>query len=463
MATISFDPRTQTAPDISKQAVGDIVNLGTSQYKRTISGYEPVPAATPTPTPTPTTQAPAVNVVPTGSTASAVAAARQESITPTNPWQASDDYRQEAMRRAQQQIDLVNQQYSEKLNAELGALRPEQEQAMARTNALSSLMGLSGSSSADTRAGAQGERNAKQNQLVTSKVQAEKMAAISAIYGRIDEGASKAYAAQVETNKERQKALLEESARIGLGALQSIAQHSPESKFTFDAWKTASPQEYQKVLDATGKTEYELKNEWDKAIPPEYQRQVGEWKLSLDEATGGTKGMRAIYDPITGKVTNEEYHSEIPFTQEGTWDELKNGDLVMKYPDGTIKMIKAYTPTELERSIAAKNFADAKNPTQSVAERKAKYEQQKQIAVKHFTENIKFDDGSSNKLSDGTIRPEIFEHVRNYIEPQELSDFDVWAQKMGYINEQTARKFGIVPLKKSAGTDIDALLKWAQK
>ena len=355
-----------------------------------------------------------------------------------------EQIRAEELKNMQATIDATNQAYQQKLEAELGALRPEQEAAMGRTNALSAMMGLSGSSSADTRTGAQGARSAEQNRLVTSKVNAEKMSALAAIYGKIDDRTSKLYDEQLKDNKEKQAAMLKDAAEGALEDIQNIAAIASEANRTFDDFKKNTPDELAKLVEQSGKSEFELRNEWNKAVPAEKRPITSEFQASKDEATGGTKMTRSIYNPITGKPEFESYVDPTPYKANGQIKETKDGEIVRFNEDGTVDVLRAHTPTELEKSQTAKNYADAaqggKTTTQITDEN---YDAAKQEAVGKFKQNLG---------SDGKVDPEIFRQMRDRIPSTKKDDFDKWARDSGYLSAETMSMFGVVP--KSSGADV---------
>lgn len=320
---------------------------------------------TPAPAPTAPAPAPAAPPIP-----SPEKAASPENLYPTlDPQAEADRARAAALANAQATIQNINKTYDQLLSSELAQQAPINANNLGRTNALSALMGLSGSSSADTRTASTEAANVAINQGITSKVQAQRMEALNKIYGSIDDLSSKVYTSQLETNRENQAKRLQAQAAQGDSTLQALAAQLSQAGKTFDDFKNASPTELETLKKATGKNEFQLRNDWQKALPEQFKTIYTDWQLSKDPATGLGVMTRYAYDPLTKKNTPETYSTGLPFesTATGKLTEMKNGDQVMMYPNGTYKLVKAYTPTELERSQAAKNWADAAKTQQNPA------------------------------------------------------------------------------------------------
>jgi len=257
----------------------------------------------------------------------------------TDPNEAYKTYSSDMLANQQARIDEINKLYSEKLTSELAQQEPANKNALGRTNALSSLMGLSGSSSADTRTAVTERSNATINQGIVSKVNAEKIDKLNQIYDKIDTGATEMYKAQLETNKENQKALLEASKNNALSNLQAIAQTVAETGKTFDDWKNSdSGDTLSKIMAQTSQSEYQIRQAWKNALPEQYKPITT--TTYHDDGKGGTIMQQVEFDPVTKKSTVNSYPIAVPVSTFQTAEkpiEGKNGELFVKQADGTYK------------------------------------------------------------------------------------------------------------------------------
>lgn len=327
---------------------------------------------TTTPTTTPaTTTAPTTGVP--GVTQDQIDAARKAQYAVTDPDTAAADYTKAALSSAQSRIDEINKRYADQLNTELNQQAPVNANSLGRTNALSSLMGLFGSSSADTRANITEQANARINQSIISKVNAQKAQELNAIYDKIDNQAFEIQKAQLQTNKENQKALLDAAAKSALSSIQNLA--STSGNVDYDTMMNINKDDasFQTILKSAkdaGYTDYDIRETYNKAIPDEYKPVVGEWQDSKG-ADGTLTKTRSTFDPVQRKTKIETYSTGIPYEEavKGSYQELKNGGSIMVYPDGSYKNVKLQTPEELaaQKLSLAKIQADINQSNASAA------------------------------------------------------------------------------------------------
>lgn len=277
--------------------------------------------------------------LPSGATQGEVDEASAAKYKTEDPNQAAADFRTSSLKGAQSTIDLVNEEYAKKLQSELGKQAPVNENSLGRTNALSSLMGLAGSSSADARTSKTTQDNENINQGITDKVMAQKMERLGKIYDNIDAGAQKMSEAQLATNKENQKALLDDVSKNALSNLTAIATQMAGTGKTFDDWKTSDNGDaLNKIMAQTGQSEYQLRNSWKNSIPENLRSTTH--TSYIDDGKGGTIMRQVDFDPVSKKATSNDYNLAVPvstFNGDTKPIEGKNGELFVKQADGTYK------------------------------------------------------------------------------------------------------------------------------
>lgn len=305
-----------------------------SYYSRLPQASQPQQSSNPAIT-TPTTP---ITNLPTGVDQSQVDTARTAQYATKTPEQASEDYRTSALKSAQDRINNINDIYAQQLKSELASQAGINENNLGRTNALSAMMGLAGSSSADTRASSTQQANEKINQGITTKVNTEKMNALNTIYNNIDSGAQKMYEAQLQTNKENQKKLLDDVAKNATSQIQALAGQLAGTGKTFDDFKNADSQALNNLMQQTGQSEYQLRQVWNNSLPEQFKPVIH--TSYVDDGKGGTIMRQVSFDPITKKATSNDYNLAVPastFNGDVKPIEGKNGELFVKQADGTYK------------------------------------------------------------------------------------------------------------------------------
>lgn len=347
-----------------------------TQYQSSLPKSDTITPNT-TSTTSPTVNTPIFNQ--TGATDEQVDAARKAQYAITEPTIAASDYKTSALSAAQSRIDEINKRYADQLTTELNQQAPVNANSLGRTNALSSLMGLSGSGSAVTRSNVTEQTNANINQGITNKVNAQKARELNAIYDKIDNQAYEIQKAQLETNKENQKALLDAVAKNAEDYVYSAATTLAGTGKTFDDFKTADNGEtLSKLEEQTGKSEYQLRAMWANALPEQYKPVTT--TTYHDDGKGGTVMQQVSFDPVTKKATVNSYPIAVPvstFNGEQKPIEGKNGELFIKQADGSYKDVspnaennKKIQELNIQKSQAelgklkadtAKAWSDAKN------------------------------------------------------------------------------------------------------
>lgn len=336
-----------------------------SYYSRLPQASQPQQSSNPAIT-TPTTP---ITNLPTGVDQSQVDTARTAQYATKTPEQASEDYRTSALKSAQDRINNINDIYAQQLKSELASQAGINENNLGRTNALSAMMGLAGSSSADTRASSTQQANEKINQGITTKVNTEKMNALNTIYNNIDSGAQKMYEAQLQTNKENQKKLLDDVAKNATSQIQALAGQLAGTGKTFDDFKNADSQALNNLMQQTGQSEYQLRQVWNNSLPEQFKPVIH--TSYVDDGKGGTIMRQVSFDPITKKATSNDYNLAVPastFNGDVKPIEGKNGELFVKQADGTYKDVSPNAENNLamqkadlayKQAQTAKTFADA--------------------------------------------------------------------------------------------------------
>ena len=331
----------------------DIANLGTdTQPVKTINTTNlPVDASLvgnlynyTQSTPTPTSGL--TRIPPTETTPSATGfdTSMYKPATPvaTPTIKTEDEIYSEANKRAlqnvQSQIDEVNKQYAQELSAAQAEGSQYKAEEMGKTNALSALMGLTGSSAQQERAGATGESVRKVNQAREDVINARKSAAMSQIYGTVNANATKLAEAALATNKENQKAIQDKAASDALNAISGIAL-SANGK-TWADFKKTLPDMASQIVQQSGKSEYELSQLWNQAIPEQFKPVVK--TLYSDDGMGGTTMKQITVNPGTKEVQEQTFN--IPGVSSDVFNGAEkpievNGMLLIKQADGTYKNV----------------------------------------------------------------------------------------------------------------------------
>jgi len=289
--------------------------------------YKPVinpPAATPAPT------------LPTAETPTGFYGAKDLATSGVSPTQEQDEaeIRRQELAAMQGAIDATNKVYDDRVQT----TKEEGEKDLGRTNALSALMGLSGSSSADTRTGASEGRTAKN----VANVEAQRAQDLAALYGKVDANVKLALQAKLETDKAAAKSLLDKTAQNAQGIVQSMAQTL--KGVTWEKFKETDPTTAARIVDQSGLSDFAVSQLWKQAIPEQY-RPVDHVSYK-DDGQGGTIMTTVSFDPVTKKVSTQDTPIAAPIsTFQGNEAPISvNGMLLQKQPDGTYKNVAPTKP-----------------------------------------------------------------------------------------------------------------------
>lgn len=318
----------------------DIANLGSQATPTPSAGLTRIPPDVATPAPVTTATAPAFDTS---------AVKQNVAVTPNPEVKTEDEIYKEANKRAleqvQAQIDQVNQQYSSELSAAQREGAQYKTEEMGKTNALSALMGLSGTSAQQERAGSTGESVRKVNQSREDVINARKSQALSQIYGNVSNNAQRLAEAALSTNKENQKAIQDQVSTDALNAISGIAL-SANGK-TWSDFKKTLPDMASQLVQQSGKSEYELSQLWNQAIPEQYKPIVK--TIYSDDGKGGTTMKQISVNPGTKEVQEQDFN--IPGVSAEVFNGPEkplevNGMLLVKQSDGTYKNVAPTSETQ---------------------------------------------------------------------------------------------------------------------
>lgn len=290
---------------------------------------------------------------PTPASATPPSYARSYSTPPADETQTPDQLqstaRDMAMKDVQSRIDEVTGRYATKLNTELGATDELNKKAEARTSALSALMGLTGSSAAESRQGAAETYSAKNTEATRAKVEAQKGAELTSIYNSVDQNAAAYFKALSDTNEATRKTSLENIANNTVGYLQNLA--SSYKGVTFDEFMAAheNDKEVQANVKAaidSGKSMYDLRNAWTQAIPEAFRPIVTEHPVQ-DPKTGNAVLVRTeINRTNPAKNITTQVDTGIPYGAYigANIVDIGNGQKAILNKNGSWEIIKAASP-----------------------------------------------------------------------------------------------------------------------
>lgn len=348
--------------DKTKAAYDALVGQGYTYANGAFTKTPPVTPTTPTPGSTPTD--PATDPTRYTRTAGAydakiadLTAKLDASVGPAPDKQAIID---EKRRNAQLLVDSITAEFQRTLNDQTTA----NEGYNARVRASNISSGLGGSDFATANAVGQ----EKKNQQAIDMINQEKSTKIAAVLAGIDDRASEQYRLEREAyvkslgdNLDRVKAAKEEDRNKALDSIKSLASQG----VNVDKLKAADPKTYDALLAEYGGSKIDLESAWNAALPDNMKIKYTEKMVKGPD--GNTIVYRYGIDPLNpGQIKENSYNVAVPYETlaSGTMDETKDGRIIMKYPDGTIKYltnIDALTASTINKNNAdaAKTRADA--------------------------------------------------------------------------------------------------------
>lgn len=268
-----------------------------------------------------------------------------------------DSARQDEIKRQQDQISSIEKMYDTQLAQEVDQETKAGERDMARSNTISALTGMMGAPEATTRAGNSDRQTKKNIQDVTDKVNAQKSAAISAIYGRIDSNAAQAAQIQLQTSRERQKEL---QGTTAANALNNVLAFAQQQGVTWDTFSRAYREDadLQAEVERTGKSLpelYELYTNAQPAAPKKQYMWQGNNLVVLQENADGSLSTQTFTADDLGIPKGTDFQT-MTLGDSVYW--LDKNDPYNA--DGTPKLTKLGTDPDaaLKKAQTAKAYAD---------------------------------------------------------------------------------------------------------
>ncbi len=246
-----------------------------------------------------------------------------QSLTqPQNPADIEATIRQNAINAAQDQISSINKIYDTE-NANQQAVNAENT---GRTRGLSAVMGLTGSSSADSRAA----NTSAANQRSLDLIEAQRANALAGVYSQIDQNVQAQLKAQQSENQAEAANVMKQAAQNALSYVQDLSSSLSSNGATWDEFKGAQPDYAQKLIDMSGGNEYTLRQGWNAAVPKQFQPFT--YDASTENPDGTTHLKKVEYNPRTGQTTTTiDQNVSIPWSQYAPngqpqiWTDAKTG------------------------------------------------------------------------------------------------------------------------------------------
>lgn len=228
-------------------------------------------------------------------------------------------------RAAQSAVDYVNTVADKKIqdfSSGAGANN------VGRQNAISALLGLSGSSAAGDREGVA----TGQNKKVTDSINLERAQRISSIYGALDTATNQASDEyRKNLNADADTVAADQSTRA-TSVLTSLAKEL--GNVTYGQFKSADPQTYKKILDLAGGDDAKLELLYSSAMTPSKTAAASGNPMSNYHFT--SDGRVYFADPKTGTISER---TDMEHLNPGTGATSQYGSSPYKLPDGTIVLV----------------------------------------------------------------------------------------------------------------------------
>lgn len=245
-----------------------------------------------------------------------------------------------ALENAQANLDAVNRKYDASVQDE----RNLGKKNLGRANTISAITGMMGSPTATARAG----QTEKQTEKQVAQVNDLRTMALTAIYDKIDQNVKAEKEAALATNRENAANILNKVAQDATEALGGIASQG----ISWDTFKANDPDALATMIRQTGKSEYALRSQYDKALPEEYRPIV---HTDYTDNGDGTTTMRKVsFNPMTKKTNVENYQIAAPISMFNAAEKPieVDGKLLVRQPDGTYKDVAPHTAEELAAAQA---------------------------------------------------------------------------------------------------------------
>lgn len=390
----------------------------------------PTPPASPVPSPYSPTGAPVPTAGPTppANTRSTYAnydKALADYQLALNKREPTPEQLEEKRRRIQEVTDAITAEYNGLFAIEERAGKGRS----AETRALNLTAGLGGSSFGNNNADKTNKLNDKQMALLAQEKAAKLASAISGVEDRMStqfrQEREDALAA-AKGNAELEKQFIDDQRERANGTIKGIAG----SGVAWDKFKNEEPEIYAQLLEEYGGDEYAMHAEYNSELPEESKVKY-ENKITRG-ANGNAVMFRYGFDPITNKVTSNEYDLGTPYE---TYSDQKPIELgkgnVLVVPDGKGGYKRVATGLGSDEGVTPK---DPKGTINS-GSLKVTPDQQSEIQ-RHLSDTTKDANGYSIRGADGYTDPYVYRQaLTDWVESGGLEkDFLAKWPPANYIN-----------------------------
>jgi len=366
---------------------------------------------------------------------------------------------QQRRKEAQGLIDLIEKATARAVEeeGEAGEVRS------ARTRALNIAAGLGGSDFATAAA----EETEAGTRKVIEGVREQGLLKIQEVLYKVDQAARQEAEQKVKQYKEDIASAQAWREKFVQDAITNAVQIG-QGRVTPSQLKTRDRVLYDQLLKQTGKTELELDLIIESGLPESLKPVVSAYTVRMPNGNAGYR--RVVFDPVTKQATTETYDLGFPYKDVAADTEIKSAGnaqtgFFLWWKDPATGEIKTHqltkpAPKEYAPSEAYKIYQEAggKEGTGkdfvtwyredykagSADVRAENYDQAKQEAMQLFEVDRQKNDNKK-------VSPDLYGEVRERIPASLRDDFDEWAVGMGYLSEETQRRFGIVSKGTTAG------------
>lgn len=267
------------ATDAAAQQVKDLAMIsGGSSSGSTPSPYYSRLPATTTATPAPTPAATTPTIKPTAD-------------VPQLPAFNETDARNSAIAQAESQFSAITGLYDKRVADMTATEQKLGDKDLARANTISAMTGAMGGVDATSRAGGVERKTKEIIQQKTDAINAEKFAAISGVYSKIDANVQREKEIALNNSRADRAKLVDEMNRSASTNVMQFAAHGVD-------WNTAiKDPEFQAEVNRTGKSAFEVQTLYNNSLPK---------NLQPKELFSGFKGDNyvQIMQNADGTVTN---------------------------------------------------------------------------------------------------------------------------------------------------------------
>lgn len=219
-----------------------------------------------------------------------------------------DTNRSAEINRQQDAFNAIEKNFNSELTTSLAREDDLGKQDVARSNTISAMTGNVGNPEAATREGNANVRTNDRKNAVTADVTARKSAALSALYGRIDQNAADAAKIDLQTKRDDQAKLQDTTAKNALNNVLSFAGDHGVNWSTFSKAYN-SDKTLQDEVARSGKTMPELYQLYTSTLPV---------PPKTDYAWRGDSLVAIETDPTSGKTTTHSFSAKDLGIPKGT-------------------------------------------------------------------------------------------------------------------------------------------------